>query len=246
VLLPDADDDGAVRSLTELFDAALGDATPGDATGNDRLRHHAARMEREIRHIVAESGGGAFPTLWQTAAQRLSANPDEGFADSLARLQAKLPAEGKVLDCDATLPERLFSHAWAAVQRRKAARFRTNLERLTLKLSDILRADFARSDAGHSAENLRAGFGSGHTQAFDFAAMSRVLASVSPPSMLSDNRGERIRWLLSVLRSQRFYTPPWEAGAVPRALPGYGFVFDSCSGALEAWQERLPRLIELI
>ena len=51
-----------------------------------------------------------------------------------------------------SLPGRLFTHAWAAVQRRKAARFRADLTRLIQKLSDILAADFARSDAGHSAE----------------------------------------------------------------------------------------------
>src|SRR5208282_694198 len=35
-------------------------------------------------------------------------------------------------------------------------------------------------------------------------------------------------------------------GAPPQALPGYGFAFDSCSRALEAWRERLPKLVELI
>ena len=76
--------------------------------------------------------------------------------------------------------------------------------------------------------------------------MSRLLASVSAPSLLSDSRRERIRWLLSVLQSQRFYAPAQDAGAPPQALPGYGFMFDSCSQALEAWHERLPRLVELI
>ena len=139
----------------------------------------------------------------------------------------------------------LFSHAGAAVHRRKASRFRADLTRLIQKLSDILHADFARSADGHSAENLRAAIGQPQAQAFDFAAMSRMLASVSQPSLLADSRRERIRWLLSVLQSQRFYVPSQHTGAPPQALPGYGFVFDSCSQALEAWHERLPRLVEL-
>jgi hypothetical protein len=244
VLLAGVSDDGAVRSLTELFDAALTAALGGE-TNAERLRHHAERMEREVRHCAAADGGGSFSALWQTAAQRLTARADEGFADSLARLRAKLPADGEVVDCDAALPGRLLSHAWEAVHQRKAARFRADLTRLILKLSDILQADFARSNEGHSPENLRAAIGQPQTQAFDFAAMSRVLASVSVPSLLSDSRSERIRWLLSVLRSQRFYPSPREAGAPPQALPGYGFVFDSCSQALEAWHDRLPRLMEL-
>ena len=245
VLLAGASDAGAVRSLTELFDAALDAALDGESNA-DRLRHHAARMEREMRRIAAADGGGGFAAVWQEAAQRLGTGADEGFADSLARLRAKLPADGEVAECDASLPGRLFAHAWAAVHRGKAARFRADLTRLIQKLSDILRADFARSDEGHSADNLRAAIGQPQAQAFDFAAMSRLLASVSPPSLLADSRRERIRWLLSVLQSQRFYAPSQDAGAPPQALPGYGFAFDSCSQALEAWHERLPRLVELI
>ncbi len=253
VLLPGADGAGAVRSLSELFDAALDTVLDAGltgalagATGADRLRHHAGRMEREMRRIAAADGVGTFREMWQTAAQRLSARADdEGFADSLARLGANLPADGQVVDCDAALPGRLFSHACTAVHRRKAALFRADLTRLIQKLSDILRADFARSDEGHSAENLRAAIGQPQAQAFDFAAMSRMLASVSAPSLLADSRRERIRWLLSVLQSQRFYAPPQDAAAPAQALPGYRFTFDSCSQALEAWHERLPRLVEL-
>ncbi len=178
VLLAGASDAGAVRSLTELFDAALDAALDGESNA-DRLRHHAARMEREMRRIAAADGGGGFAAVWQEAAQRLGTGADEGFADSLARLRAKLPADGEVAECDASLPCRLFAHAWAAVHRRKAALFRADLTRLIQKLSDILRADFARSDEGHSAENLRAAIGQPQAQAFDFAAMSRMLASVS-------------------------------------------------------------------
>ncbi len=245
VLLPGASDAGAVRSLTALFDAAVIAALDGAADA-DRLRHHAGRMEREMRRVAAADGGGGFAAVWQTAAQRLGANGKPGLTDSLARLRAKLPEGGEVAECDAALPGRLFLHAGAAVHLRKAARFRADLSRLIQKLSDILRADFARSDLGHSAENLRAAIGEPQAQAFDFAAMSRMLASVSAPSLLADSRGERIRWLLSVLQSQRFYAPEQAADAPPQALPGYGFVFDSCSQALAAWHERLPRLVELI
>ncbi len=101
-------------------------------------------------------------------------------------LQGKLPAAAEVAECDAALPGHLFTHAREAVQRRKAARFRADVARLIQKLSDILAADFARSDAGHSAEALRAGIGDPQAQAFDFAAMSRMLASISPPSLLPE------------------------------------------------------------
>jgi hypothetical protein len=235
VLLPDATSADAVRSLTELFNAALAECGEKDA---DRLRHHAQCMERELRRI----GGGSFGAAWKCAAEQLGG---DATADSLQRLRAALPLSGEIVDCDANLPSRLVTHAYAAVSRRNGEKFRADLSRLILKLNEILRADFVHSAAGHSPENLRAAIGQPHAQAFDFAAMSRLLASVSPASTLSDTRRERIRHLLSVLQSQRFYAPPQEASALPQALPSYSFVFDSCSRAVEAWHERLPRLVEL-
>jgi hypothetical protein len=198
VLLADATDAGAVRPLTELFDAAVAASADGDA---GRLRHHAERMEREMRRI----GGGSFGAAWKAAAELLGTG--DGIEDSLRRLRPALPLSGEIVACDANLPARLVSHAYAAASRRKAGKFRTDLTRLILKLNEILRADFVHSAAGQSAENLRAGIGRSHAQAFDFAAMSRLLASVSPASTLSDTRRERIRRLLSILQSQRFYAP---------------------------------------
>jgi hypothetical protein len=243
VLLPSGSDAGAVRALAELIGAAVAELSAGPAA--DRLRHHAERVERELRRIVAADGGGSFAALWQIATQRLAGSAGDGFAEDVKRLRGKLPGDGEVVDCDAALTGRLFAHAFAAVHQRKAARFRVDLTRLILKLSNILRADFVRSEAGHSPDNLRAAIGEPQAQAFDFAAMSRMLTRVSPPSLLPDSRRERIRWLLSVLQSQRFYAPSQEAGAPLQALPGYGFVFDDPSRALEAWHERLPRLVEL-
>ena len=183
VLLPDAGDAGAVRSLTEVFDAALerrGRSPTACATTPSAWSARCAASPRRtaaaaFADVVA--GGGAAP---------YREPPTKVLPTSLARLRAR--------SCRPTprwriatprLPGRLFSHAWAAVQRRKAARFRADLTRLIQKLSDILAADFARSDAGHSAENLRAAIGQPQAQAFDFAAMSRMLASVSPPSLLA-------------------------------------------------------------
>ena len=55
---------------------------------------------------------------------------------------------------------------------RKAAAFRKNIDRLTLKLNEILRADRARSEAGRAPESLKASVGSAYEDAFDFDQMS--------------------------------------------------------------------------
>jgi ferredoxin len=70
--------------------------------------------------------------------------------------------------------------------------------------------------------------------------MSRLLAETLPTAVLSDRCRHRIRWLLSVLRSQRFFPAVSAEGDEP-----YGFIFKDCVDAVAAYRERLPKAIEL-
>ena len=186
VLVADCADSQVVVSLSGLVDAALATA----ARGNDaeRMRKHALRLEQEIRVLVSEGAGGKLSALWDQAAGRLARAADKSaadraetsLADSLKRTRAAIKVDGDVADCDAALPARLLQHAWTAVQQRKAEGFRKDLDRLVLKLSDILKADYERSEAGRSAKHLKASVGTGYGDAFDFDAMSRLLAKALP------------------------------------------------------------------
>jgi len=144
---------------------------------------------------------------------------------------------GELADCDDRLPARLLAHVWQAVQAEKAAAFHRHVERLALRLADILRADEARSPAARSAERLRASVGETYGAAFDFQALSRVLGSVPVQSSLAEARRRRIEAALEVLRTQRFYAAPG-----PGALE---FRFERCSEALAAWRKRLPEMLRL-
>jgi len=125
------------------------------------------------------------------------------------------------------------------VQEAKAVRFRDTATSLIQKLSDILRADFMRSDAGRSAESLKASIGDFHADLFDFGAMSRLLPKAKPETALPESRRTRIRALLSVLTSQRFYAAVASAGEAETA---YSFVYRSCGDALAAYRERLEEM----
>ena len=97
--------------------------------------------------------------LLDLAARHLAPGTDAGLlADSVRRLQGAMRFEGELVDCDAALPARLATHAWQAVQRKKAAAFHKNIDRLILKLNEILRADAARSAAARTAAKPE-GFG---------------------------------------------------------------------------------------
>ena len=231
------------QSLSGLVDGALESVARG--SDGERIRKHVLRLEQEIRTLAAGGASGTLSALWDKAAGRLAKGADKSLEDSLRRTRVAIKFDGEVADCDAALPSHLLQHAWAAVQKQKAEAFRKDLDRVVLKLSDILKADFERSDAGRSAKHLKAAVGTGFGDAFDFDAMSRMLSKALPKDVFPESRRKRIRELLDVLSAQQFFpaavAPAKKAGA---AKP-YSFLFDSCADALSAFRERMPKLIEL-
>ena len=168
--------EASVQSLSGLFDGALKEIAAG--ADGERLHKHALRLEREIRALTAECAGASLSDLWDKAAERLSAKNDELLQNSLGRLRGVLKLDGEVVDCDQAMPFRLCHHLWKAVHVEKARRFQGDIGRLVVKLSDILRADFVRSPEGLSAQRLKASVGGAHQDAFDFEALSRLLAGI--------------------------------------------------------------------
>ena len=236
-------DKQSVQSLSGLIDGALkAIAADGDA---DRLSKHALRIEREVRRLVAEGVTGSLTKLWDIGATRIGTKGDALLQDSLNRLRAALKIDGEVVDYDMTMPFRLFQHLWQVGQDRKAQKFRADVNKLIMKLSDILSAEFVRSKEGLSAERLRASVGAAHQSVFDFDAMSRLLTESAPDVPMPESRRQRVRGLLSTLRAQRFFLPATEADKWIGIGEPYTFVFEKCSDAVAAYRERLPKMIEL-
>jgi ferredoxin len=235
-----AEDEAPVQSLSGVIDGALQKIAQGGET--HRLTKHALRLEREIRRLVAAGAAGSLSSLLDKAAQRSTAQGDALFGDSFARLRAVLKLDGELVDSDRAMPARLLTHVWKQVQRRKARAIRADIDRLILKLSDILKSDFVFSHEGRSAASLKAAVGAGHEQAFDFEAMSRLLDKAAPKDTLSDSRRQRIRRLVATLQAQKFLPPSDQTVA---GAGFHAFAFDSAAGALDAYRERLPSMIEL-
>ena len=237
VLVTDRTDGGMVEPMSGLVDAILEKVAQGKDA--DRIRQHVLRLEGEIRALLANGAGGTFSALWDQAARPLMAS-DQLTADSLARARANLKIDGELVDCDETMPFRLLGHAWGITQTRRARKFSKDVNRLVLKLSDILKSDFVNSDAGKTAENLKSAFGAGPMDNFDFEAMSRILKTSTPKEHLPKSRRQRLQKLLAVLQSQQFFPT-----AATAAETTYSFAFDTCSSALKAYRQRLPKVISL-
>ena len=244
VLVAGHSDSQMLQSLSAIVDRVLSGLARADDA--ERVRQHVLRLEQEIRTLAAAGAGASLGSLWDQAAARIGDAADPALADSLHRARAATKLDGAVVDCDAGFPMQLLRHAWGAVQQDKTQAFRKDLDRLVHKLADILKADFGRSEQGRSPQHLQASMGSGYSAAFDFDALSGLLAGALPKDSLPESRRQRIRDLLAVLRSQLFFAPA-EQAAQPLGTPApYPFLFDSCAQALAALRERMPRLVELV
>jgi ferredoxin len=230
-----------VVSLSALVNRLLAELAPRGIEG-ERLRKHVLRLERELRTMLAQGASGTLSDLWLAASERLAAT-DDTLGKVLAQAGKSLALDGEVADCDPQLPALLVTHAWRRIYANKARHFRSLVDQLTRKLSDIQRAAFARSAAGQQPDALRAAIGSGYTDAFDFAVMSKLVVRNAPKDELPPARRRRIEWALSVLRGQPFYPGP--AGAATGAT-AYEFAFDTCTAALDAHRARLPRVVEVV
>ena len=245
VLVRDAAGADCIRSLSGAMDELLREAAPTGIDG-DRVRRHVMRLEREIRAQLSRGTAGTLSALWEVATEALKSQGELQIANSFTRARGALKIDGEVLNCSEALPARVFAHAWSVVQAEKAERLRERIRRLALKLSDILKAELAGSEAGRSARALKASVGSVHEDVFDFAKMSRMLSRTTHRAGMPEGRRARIRRLLAVFESQRFVPaepPPGPLGETPAS--SYPYKYESCAAAEKAYRERLPKLAEL-
>jgi uncharacterized Fe-S cluster protein YjdI len=167
---------------------------------DDKTRAQALRREREIRSSNSNTWNGPIT----------------------------LSTDGELVDCDAELPGRLLEHLWRAQQERRAKALRERIDALVARLSEILAADYARSDEARSEQRLRASFG-GRDAGIDFGALAGLLKRALPERPMAESRRRRIASLLRALRT----------------LDIGPFVHASCAEALAAYRARLPQLIAL-
>ncbi len=232
-----------VQSLSALVDDALKtSAANGDI---DRLRVQALRVERELRRLVANGTAGSLTKLWDQAVAQVTAKGGADLQKSMARLRSALKVDGGVIGCDRETAVRLFKHLWQVKQDRKASAFRADINKLIMKLSDILSAEFVRSREGQSAERLRASVGAPHQAVFNFDALSRLLNDSAREVPMPESRRQRVRGLLSVLRAQRFYAAASESDKRIGVGEFYSYIFEKASDAVAAYRERLPKMVEL-
>ena len=249
VLIADGGDGEFVATLSNVIDGALARIAPRDISG-ERLRKNGLSLENEIRRLAGQGTRGSLSQLWDGAQKKLLARGTKAdktaLKENLARLRDAVRVDGDVIDCNVQTPRDVLTHAWKIVHNRRIERACDEIEFLSLKLSGILQADFMKSGKARSPENLKSSVGTAFEAAFDFDAMSRVLAPAAKAGPLSNKRRKRIEEALSTLRSQRFFPVADEHANGAPAVETYDFAFDSCVAALAAYHQRLPEMGTLV
>lgn len=231
----------SVRSLSSMIDEILRAIAP-PGPGGERLRRHVLDLEDRMRALVAGGATGLLSAIWGQAETSLLAEAREAarvaLGEDLKHARGALNGDGEILDCGAATPAKLLVHLWNAAQAAKANTFQEKTERLIRRLSDMLRADFMKSEEARRPEVLKAAFGTAYEAVFDFTAMSGLLARTAGIDRLPADRRRRVDSALAVLESQRFYA---RGGVEP-----YVFVFESVAAASEAFRARLPAMVEVV
>jgi len=238
-----------VQSLTGIVDDLIRKVAPPGPQGK-AFRWQLLHLEDSVREHVAGGGAGRLAQLWRKAEADLLKSSDGAGREALVRnldvAREMLETDGAVIDCDEKTPVRFLVHAWNTIHATKAKAFRKRVDGMILKLSDILKADFIKSNKARSPEILKSAVGDTFDTDFDFDAMSRVLVEGSHGDMLSAERRRRIEAVLMVLHSQRFYGPGRASVSWAEDVEPYSFIFDNCAAAMDAFRDRLPQMVDFI
>uniref|UniRef100_UPI003561A586 hypothetical protein n=1 Tax=Phaeovulum sp. TaxID=2934796 RepID=UPI003561A586 len=249
VLLEDDKGGALLRPLMRLIDEALAAASEPGPLG-EAQRQQVLKLEAEMRARVAAGETGQLADLWRsTATAQLTKHGEAPFGPMDAnfdRAFARLKGRGRVIGCDAETPKSTLTHVWNAVHSEKGLAFRKKVDGLILRLSDILKADYMKSDEAHGPKALQAAVGKADSAAIDFGALSDILHRARPVDRLPEDRVRRIGWVLSVLGGQRFYAPVRGSELLPGQPEPHVYVFESCAEAIDAYRRRLPAVVEFV
>lgn len=248
VLLNSPDSQAALDTLTGIVNRLLREIAPEGNAGL-LLRQHVLRLEARMRELSVLRHESSLARLWKDAEKSLLNECDEqereSLGNSIATARFALRAEGQVADCEERLPTRLLEHAWSKAEARRVAEPVRKIERLIVRLRNMLKVDDLKNGGSRTPQRLKSKLGKSYRDAFDFELMAEVLEGSTPHNRLPAARRSRIRSALGVLESQRFFDVTGAGGEV-RKDDHYVFLFDNLSAALKAYNERLPAMADVV
>lgn len=244
ILLDEPVDGEYVLSLTDYCNRILRKIAPPGAGGN-RVRLQLMALETAIRRMSAQVSVNKLSRIWNLAGAELLAKSDDDKRELLQETWdaavAAMPLDGLLVNCDKDLPLVFTEHAWRAAENQRAAATMAKIDRLILRLGDMLRIDENKDGRSRSPRNLKESVGVHYRDTFDFELLADMLNKSGDQARLPAARKKRIKSALATLQAQRFFTHS-KGGKVDNR---HNFEFRSVGAAMQAWYERLPELVAL-
>nr|WP_321454754.1 hypothetical protein [uncultured Cohaesibacter sp.] len=233
--------------LCQIIDEALR-LVAAQGPDGEELRQQVLRLEQRMRDKVSAGAEEKLSELWRISEAELVAESGQSafgpLDQALDRARQTIKFDGRVIGCTDATPGKVLAHVWQSMHLARARKFRYKVDRLVLKLNDILKSDHIKSDEAHSPEALAQSMGLDGDSSIDFSALSNILHRVRPEDRLPANRVARIKHVLQVLQTQAFFGPGRASYTYPDKAVCYSYVFQTCSEALDAYRDRLPSIIE--
>ena len=247
VLIEGEEVEKPLMPLCHIVDEALRLVAPQGPDGED-LRQQVLRLEQRMRDKVAAGAEEKLSELWRISEAELVAECGQSafgpLDQSLDRARQAITLDGRVIGCTEATPGKVLAHVWQSMHLARARKFRYKVDRLVLRLNDILKSDHIKSDEAHSPEALAKSMGLDGDKSIDFSALSNILHRARPEDRLPADRVTRIKHVLQVLQTQAFFGPGRATYSYPDKAVCYSYVFKSCTDALDAYRDRLPSVIE--
>ena len=180
-----------LASLSALFDRRWRRRrrTPTPSASGSR----AAARAGDPRAAAPAAPPARSTVLWDLAVSRLAPKRDPAFVDSCTRLRAAIEVDGELARLRRGPAGARAAGTYGAGPGREGRRVRPKLERLMLKLGDILKPTSSAPPAASAPSGCKASMGAAHAPMFDFDVMSRYLAKAQPARAMPDARRGRIR-----------------------------------------------------
>jgi hypothetical protein len=249
VLVQDDTGQTCVHTLSGIVDSVLQEIAPMGLEG-EPMRKHCLRLETRIRALIYGGMKGTLAELWDLAQHELvdesNQDGDGSLTENLSLARRAVTVDGRIIDCDKNATAALLEHIWMCVQNTRSQKALQRLDQLALCLSQILEADFQKSDGARTPEVLKGSMGATFDDSFDFQIMSQILKKGSRESSLTDRKRQRIGDTLTSLRTQRLFLSQMDTSSRPNDRLQPRLVFSSCSDAWEAFQTQISEKVQLL
>ena len=249
VLTQDDTGQTCTHTLSGIIDSVLQEIAPMGLEG-EPMRKHCLRLETRIRALIHGGKQGTLAELWDLAQHELvdesNQDGDGRLTENLSLARRAVAVGGRIIDCDKNATAALLEHIWMGIQNTRSRKALHKLDQLALSLSQILEADFQKSDAARTPEILKESMGTTCGDSFDFQAMSQILKRGSRESSLTDRKRQRIGDTLTSLRTQRLFLSQTDTSNDPDDRLQARLVFSSCSDAWETFQTQIAEKVQLL